>query len=67
MKEMKIGQTFDFELSRFQCIEFSAESSFPCNVCVFRNENCSEIHHFTGSCLKSRRSDRKSVIFVKIS
>ena len=58
-KEIKVNKIFEFEGTTLQAIE---TEDMHCKECYFNYLERCDIH-----CLPSERTDKKNVVFVKIS
>ena len=57
--EIKVNEIFEFEGTTLQAVE---TEDMTCEKCYFNYRKKCDIH-----CLKSERTDKKNVIFIKIS
>ena len=57
--ERKVNEIFEFEGTTLQAVE---TEDMTCEKCYFNYRKKCDIH-----CLKSERTDKKKVIFIKIS
>lgn len=65
--EFKVGEILQFGLLKLQCVEVS--ESLSCDGCLLKGSIGFCLDFFTkalGTCDQGRRTDGKSVIFVKI-
>lgn len=62
VKELKIGETFEYKGKRLKAIE--TEDVDDCAGCVFFKEDCKQIHSIVGECEGKKRNDGKGVVFV---
>ena len=62
VKELKIGETFEYKGRRLKAIE--TEDIDDCAGCVFFKEDCKQIHSIVGECEGKKRNDGKGVVFV---
>ena len=63
VKEQKVGEVFEFEGHKLKVVD---EGTCKCNECLFYRRECSLIRNVIGSCSEVHRTDKKSVIFVKV-
>ena len=63
IKERKVGEVFEFEGHKLKVVD---EGTCKCNECLFYRRECSLIRNVIGSCSEVHRTDKKSVIFVKV-
>ena len=63
VKERKVGEVFEFEGHKLKVVD---KGTYKCNECLFYRRECSLIRNVIGSCLEVHRTDKKSVIFVKV-
>ena len=63
VKERKVGEVFEFEGHKLKVVD---EGTCKCNECLFYRRECSLIRNVIGSCSEVHRTDKKSVIFVKV-
>ena len=63
VKERKVGEVFEFEGHKLKVVD---EGTCKCNECFFYRRECSLIRNVIGSCSEVHRTDKKSVIFVKV-
>lgn len=62
-KELKIGETFQFGTMTLRCVKATDE----CSGCIFdMPDKCDKHHMAIGACLGDSRTDKTSVIFVKV-
>ena len=62
VKELKIGETFEYKGRKLKAIE--KEGIDDCNGCVLFKEDCKRIHDLVGECEGKKRNDGKGVVFV---
>lgn len=57
--EYKVGETFQFGLKTFKCVEHGY-----CHECVL--QKIDECNYFVGECDEFNRTDKKNVTFIEV-